>query len=354
MTLDSSIPSHLRCPRTRTRQVSDKWVPAVPAYSSRPQENIESIVMSYFGVQVKGGEANKDKALVALQKIVDSFKEPNGPARHDMVRCIDAEGYYTAIAVAYWTDLATFHKWNESPAIANWWSSDERLNEGVGYFREILRPRMEQFETIFTAAHGPYEGVSVLFGKMSDPIIEHGYWGSMRDRLPMSQTSVMDPEGELTVKQGAPAQGGRVIINGHNNLTLIRSGEDWSTTEGEERRTWYEDIEPVLHEGMNFLRDEGLDIGCYSNRYLHHMDESGNKTERGFGYSLWRSLSALETWGASHPTHLQIFVTFNRLAKKFKELTLYHEVSVFDASNQYFEYINCHPKTGLLRAAAAA
>ena len=83
--------------------------------------------------------------------------------------------------------------------------------------------------------------------------------------------------------------------------------------------------------------------------YLH-MDENGNLLEKGFGYSLWRSISKLETWAESHHTHLQIFVTFNRLAKKFKELTLYHEVSVFDAANQYFEYINCHPTTGILRA----
>ncbi|CCB63713.1 phenylacetaldoxime dehydratase family protein [Hyphomicrobium sp. MC1] len=349
MTLDSSIPSHLRCPRTRTRQVSDKWVPPVPAFSSRPDPSIENIVMSYFGVQVEG-EEKKDQALAALQNIVASFKEQNGPARYDLVRFIDAQGYFNAIAVGYWLDTDTFHKWNESPAIANWWASDKRLTEGVGYFREILRPRMEQFETIFTHKHGPFEGVSVLFGEMSEPIIEHGYWGSMRDRLPLSQTSTMDPEGELSLSSGSPALGGRVIINGHDNLTLIRSGEDWSTTEGEERRTWYEEIEPVLHEGMNYLRDDGLEVGCYCNRYLHHMDENGNKTERGFGYSLWRSVSVLETWGATHQTHLQIFVTFNRLAKKFKNLTLYHEVSVFDGANQYYEYINCHPQTGLMRA----
>ncbi|WP_348270896.1 phenylacetaldoxime dehydratase family protein [Hyphomicrobium sp. GJ21] len=39
-----------------------------------------------------------------------------------------------------------------------------------------------------------------------------------------------------------------------------------------------------------------------------------------------------------------------RNANAFKDLTLYHEVSVFDASKQYFEYINCHPKTGVMRA----
>jgi aldoxime dehydratase len=349
MPLDSSIPSHLRCPRTRTRQVSDKWAPPVPAFSSRPAESIESIVMSYFGVQAKGDD-NKGRLCTAFQTIVDKFKEANGPARHDLVQFVDADGYLNLIAVGYWIDPAQFEQWNESPAVKGWWASDERLKEGVGYFREILRPRMEQFETIFTHEHGPFEGVSILFPEMSEPIIEHGYWGSMRDRLPLSQTSTIDPEGPLSVKQGTPALGGRVIISGHDNLTLIRSGEDWSTTEGEERRTWYDEIEPVLHEGMNYLRDDGLEAGCYCNRYLHHMDENGNRQEKGFGYSLWRSLSALETWGATHHTHLQIFVTFNRLAKKFKNLTLYHEVSVFDASNQYFEYINCHPKTGLLRA----
>jgi Haem-containing dehydratase len=104
-------------------------------------------------------------------------------------------------------------------------------------------------------------GLLRLLGSMSDPIIEHGYWGSMRDRLPLSQTDQMDPSGELTVKQGAPAKGGRVIVGGHDNLALIRSGEDWSLTEGEERRSWFEDIEPVLHEGMNYLRDDGLEGG---------------------------------------------------------------------------------------------
>jgi aldoxime dehydratase len=349
MALDSSIPLHLRCPRTRTRRVSDTWLPPVPMYSARGGDSIESLVMAYFGVQAKG-DAMKGRLCAAFQNILDSFKHPHGPSRHDLVQFVDGQGYLNLIAVGYWVDPAEYDTWNESPAVSRWWSSDDRLKEGVGYFREVLSPRMEQFETIFTHEHGPLEGVSILLGSMSDPIIEHGYWGSMRDRVPLSQTDSMDPSGELVVKQGAPAAGGRVIVSGHQNLALIRSGEDWSLTQGEERRTWFEDIEPVLHEGMNYLRDEGLEAGCYCNRYVHHMDEDGNPLEKGFGVSLWRSLSDLEKWAESHHTHLQIFVTFNRLAKKFKELTLYHEVSVFDASNQYFEYINCHPQTGVLRA----
>ncbi len=351
MELDSSIPSHLRCPRTRTRRVSDTWQPAVPMYSARGDASIENMVMAYFGVQSKGDEM-KARACAAYRTICASFAQPDGPARHDLVQQVDGQGYLNLIAVAYWTDLEKYDRWNSSPAGADWWAADERLEEGLGYFREILRPRMEQFETIYTHDYGPLEGVSLLMGSMSEPIIEHGYWGSMRDRLPLSQTDVLDPKGELTVRQGNPALGGRVIIDGHDNLTLIRSGEDWSKTQGEERDTWFDKIQPVLLEGMNYLRDNGLEVGCYTNRYCYHMDEAGHIEDRGFGVSLWRSMSKLETWAESHHTHLSIFVTFTKLARKFKELTLYHEVSVFDASNQYFEYTNCHPQTGLLRGVA--
>ena len=36
------------------------------------------------------------------------------------------------------------------------------------------------------------------------------------------------------------------------------------------------------------------------------------------------------------------------------KLRLYHEVSVSDAKNQVFEYINCHPQAGMLRGAQPA
>ena len=35
-------------------------------------------------------------------------------------------------------------------------------------------------------------------------------------------------------------------------------------------------------------------------------------------------------------------------------LRLYHEVAVLRAEDQHFEYLNCHPATGLLRLAATA
>ena len=162
-TLDSSIPKHLRCPRTRHRRVSDTWKPPYPAFSAIVDPKVEQIVMAYYGVQAKG-DAMKGPLCAAFQKIRDSLKLADGPARHDLVQFTDAEGYLNLIVVAYWQDPKTHQSWSNSPAVAGWWSSDDRLKEGVGYFREVLSPRMEQFETIFTHDYGPFEGVSILFG----------------------------------------------------------------------------------------------------------------------------------------------------------------------------------------------
>lgn len=349
MGIESSIAPHLRCPRTRTRRVSDTFRPPYDCWSARADLSVEQVTMAYYGVQSKG-DALKGKACAAFRQLIDTFKLPDGPGHHDLVHQVDGDGYDNMIAIAYWTNPAMYKRWNDSPAIAGWWNSDDRLKEDIGYFREILSPRMEQFETIYGAKE--LEGVGVVMGSMSsDPIVEHGYWGSMRERFPLSQTDTMDPEGAVELKQGQPKQGGRVAMRGHKNLAVIRSGEDWSNAEGEERRTWFEEIQPVLLDGMNYLRDDGLQVGCYCNRYVYHMDENGNLLDKGFGYSLWRSLAHLEQWAESHPTHLQIFGTFLRLVEKLPNLKLYHEVSVFDADAQHYEYINCHPNTGLMRAA---
>jgi aldoxime dehydratase len=105
---------------------------------------------------------------------------------------------------------------------------------------------------------------------------------------------------------------------------------------------------------MDFLRDEGQSVGCYSNRYVQFIDLEGRPLEQSFGLGHWRSLDLLERWAESHPTHLRIFVTFMGVAANLTKLRLYHEVAVFDAAAQQYEYINCHPGTGLMRDAAAA
>jgi aldoxime dehydratase len=190
-----------------------------------------------------------------------------------------------------------------------------------------------------------------VMGSVSGEINEHGYWGSMRERFPVSQTDWIQPSGALTVTSGNPDEGGRVVVKGHDNIALIRSGQDWKHAPADQRLLYLDRIEPTLADGMSFLRDNGQAVGCYSNRFVQSIDIDGTLLEESYNVGHWSSLAALERWAESHPTHLRIFATFVNNAANLERIRLYHEVSVSDGSNQTFEYINCHPATGLMRDA---
>ncbi|MEH3118832.1 MAG: phenylacetaldoxime dehydratase family protein [Methylorubrum populi] len=348
--MESAIDKHLRCPRTLSRRVADDYQPPFPMWVARAAEDLTRVVMGYIGVQYRE-EGRRPQALAALRNIVGQFGLADGPLSHDLTQHRDAQGYENLIAVGYWRDHASYERWSGAAAVSDWWSSDERLSDGIGYMREIVSPRADQFETLY-AFKDQFPGVGAIMDDVSDDILEHGYWGSMRDRFPISQIDWMSPDGELTVVAGDPDGGGRVVVRGHANVALIRSGQDWADADGDERRLYLDEIEPTLRAGMDFLRDNGQSIGCYSNRYVQYIDSDGNLLEKSYNIGHWRSLAALERWAESHPTHLRIFVTFFRVAPGLSKLRLYHEVSVFDAGHQLYEYINCHPHTGMMRDAS--
>lgn len=347
--MESAIGEHLKCPRSLTRRVPDSYDPPFPMWVGRADQDVRQVVMGYLGVQFAGA-GSRDSALQALRHMVEDFALPDGPLHHDTTHHVDKSGYDNFILVGYWKDPAAYRRWAQSPAVADWWSSEERLSEGLGYFREIVAPRAEQFETLY-AFQDALPGVGALMDGVSGEINEHGYWGSMRERFAISQTDWMLPSGTLHVVHGDPESGGRVMVAGHDNVALIRSGQDWVDAEDDERRLYLEEILPTLQAGMDFLRDNGEAVGCYSNRFVQSIDLDGNLLDRSYNIGHWGSLDKLERWAESHPTHLRIFTTFFRVAENLDKLRLYHEVSVFDASSQLYEYVNCHANTGMLRDA---
>jgi aldoxime dehydratase len=299
-------------------------------------------VMAYFGVQHRGDGAAAGAALAALQQRCGA---PGGPGHADTARWTDAAGHANRIVTAYWDDVSGFERWFADHGAA--WSRTPI--DGAGTWTEVQRPRVERYETLFSAPDRR-EGIAVLARDMSGEIMEHAYWGGARDRIAASQTDGMAPQGALRFER----EGGFVRVHGHDAMCLIRSGQDWSDTGGDERALYLGDVEPVLREGMDFLRDDGVAVGCFSNRYVVVEGADGRPTDRSYGLSWWKSLAALERWAESHPTHVAIFGAAMRYLSKLgpaAKLKLYHEVSVVDAAEQQFEYLNCHPGTGLLRAA---
>jgi aldoxime dehydratase len=342
--MESAIPSHLKVERTRHRRVPDDYQPPYPSFVARHGPAVEKVVMAYFGVQHKGDAP--PACATALSWIADVFATPHGPRHWDRASYMDEAGYSNVVSVAYWDDQSAFYAW--FLAAREGWMGDRRDFAGLGTFIEVLSPSVGNYETLFSSLGRP-EGVATLADGMSGEIEEHAYWGGMRDRIPLSQTSAMAPAGTPSLLR----EGNRVRVKPHENICLIRSGQDWSDTESAERKMYLDDVEPVLRAGMEFLRDEGLAIGCFANRYMTVLDRDGRPTEKSYGMSWWKSLAALERWAESHPTHVRIFGAAMKYLSSLgpaAKLRLYHEVTVAPAADQFFEYKDCHERSGMLRA----
>ncbi|TWA97466.1 phenylacetaldoxime dehydratase family protein [Bradyrhizobium stylosanthis] len=340
--MESAIPLHLETTRTRHKRVPDDYQPPYPSFVARYKPAVNRVVMAYFGLQYSG--AAPPGAMQALKDLAGLFAGEGGPSHWDRASYADQAGYDNVVTVAYWDDVTRFDAWF-APAREAWTG---RVREGVGTFVEVLRPVVARHETLFSSLDRP-EGVAVIADGMSGEVQEHAYWGGMRDRIPLSQTDAMAPGGSPELIR----DGARLRVKAHDNLCLIRSGQDWSDTEASERKLYLDDVEPVLREGMDFLRDEGLAIGCYANRYMNVIAADGSASEKSYGQSWWKSLAALERWAESHPTHVRIFGAAMKYLSTLgpsAKLRLYHEVTVAAADEQFFEYLNCHAKTGMLAA----
>lgn len=200
--------------------------------------------------------------------------------------------------------------------LKDFWTNLERGRD-VGWFLEVFSPSIDRFETVFSNDTIP-EGAAHMRESVSGPMREHVYWGSMRDRLAVSQTDALEGEhfgvserGELTDTKSR-----RVRVAGRKNLCVIRSGQDWSGTNPRERKLYLETMHPVLVKGMEFLTKEGSEVGCLSNRFTEVADHADptRSTDQTFGLGYFDNIASLEGWSKQHKTHLDIFGRFLQYA----------------------------------------
>lgn len=332
--------------RTQPKRMPPGWNPPVPAWSAVFGDKVKQVVMAYFGVQSADGREGPASAEIA-----QNLRRGESPDHMDRAHYVDEAGYSTTILIAYWLDPERYEAWTRSSGFVGWWAARETASDGLGYFIEIIAPEHDRFETLLSSPAFTH-GISVRSESISEPIKEHLYWGGMRDRLPVS---AIDPlhhgeNGNIT----ADAAGKRVRVAPGDNLCLIRSGQRYGKTDGVERETYLGEIEPALRAGMDYLRDQGQEVGCIATRYMTELSSDGSRQEVTFGMSWFKSLGHLEYWAAHHETHLLIFSKFLKMAQQLgpaMKLELWHEVSVVPSVGQVFEYVNCHPRTGLMRLA---
>jgi aldoxime dehydratase len=346
----SAIPQHLKVartvPPTRNPPVGNS---EFASFSHWLPKDMKALSIAYLGVQ--SATADWSELTDAIRDLDRGLDRAGGPDHRDRARYEDEAGYKTIMIAAYWLQPNVFEKWRSGDGMQ--WVDPLTAPDGLGRFLEALCPSLDRLETINSSAEGR-EGFGAIAESVSPPIAEHGYWGSMRDRLPISQVNAVTRGADGPVLESR----GRVeVIRLDANACIIRSGQDYSDTKGEERNYYLQNVEPTLRTGMTFLRDDGLPIGCYVNRYVQIVDADFALTEKSYAVSWWVDMAALEHWAKSHPTHVAIFNSFMRHMTRFDQdaqLRLYHEVMVPDANQQEFRYLDCHPNTGVLRAVSKA
>jgi hypothetical protein len=312
--------------------------------------------MAVIGAQNQTGRSNDNFAL-NLQSFVEGVGDNIHPRHWEWAANTDSSGAYNKVIIAYWESKANYLRWATESGFENWWQNLDPEKETSGWFKEIFFPAVERFETVFSNKEA-CEGAAYMRENMSEPIREHVYWGSMRDRLPVSQTDSLigtkwPDDTHTQTADTRETNRKRISVPGRKNLAIIRSGQDWSDTNPVERNLYLETMHPVLIKGMDFLRDNGEETGCISNRFMEVIDAkpTGSSTDKTFGLCYFNDLASLERWSSQHKTHLDIFGRFLQYAKELQgdiSLRLFHEVLVLEPEQQDFEYIACHPRTGML------
>ena len=281
---------------------------------------------------------------------------PHKPQYWELASYTDNQYYYDEAIIAYWYSSEEYEDWVAETGFGTWWESLGPETEECGWFKEIFFPAIDRFETVFSSSAAE-EGAAHMKEGMSGAIKEHVYWGSMRDRLPASQTDSMTGDAwkppSTTDEKRLETKGQRIKVPSRRNLAVIRSGQDWSSTLPAERHLYLQSMHPILLQGMDFLRDHGSTVGCICNRFMSvtSCKPPGRSVDKTFGLGYFDDLGSLERWSRSHKTHLDIFGGFLRYAKELRNevsLKLFHEVLVLGSEQQEFEYVNCHGGTGML------
>lgn len=312
--------------------------------------------MAIIGVQHEGEVEPQGSEYQQLVSFLERGSEASRPKYWEAAAVTDNRGFRNEVVIPYWQTKADFDQWKADSGFGDFWSGLQAQPEH-GWFLEVFLPTIDRFETVFSDNIVP-EGAANMRAGVSGEMQQHVYWGSMRDRMAAAQTDHLVgerafPKSSAERAEKADTRAKRVQVPGRPNLAMIRSGQDWSNTTPHERKLYLETMHPVLTKGMNFLRDEGEEVGCISNRFMDcmHKTSPAEITERTFGLAYFDDLKSLEGWSKQHKTHLDIFGRFLQYAAELQNnvsLRLFHEVMVLKPEQQFFEYIGCHDTSGML------
>src|SRR5262245_30469294 len=126
--------------RTEPKRMPPDWQPRGPAWSAVFGDDVQQVVMAYFGVQ--SATAETPPAMAHLEAILARSTSPDHVER---ARYIDEAGFTTTVVIAYWLDAHRFDSWTTGSGFQAWWGSRGDDGDGLGYFVEIIGPTRDRF-----------------------------------------------------------------------------------------------------------------------------------------------------------------------------------------------------------------
>lgn len=337
-------------PRTIPARRPEGFKPPVQRYQLRWPLPVHTVVTEYFAMQGEVFDWPAQRSFIT--RVREGLSEPDGPGAHEIMRNDDKRGFTEVIVVAYWLDTLAHARWSQSSRLVRWLAAPERLDGSCGYWRETMSVPFDRLETNYS-----YTDYKIGLARCAPgELVAHdtnAYFGAMRDRIPISAIDPLEsPHGRsMPHAPDRTTRRRRIRIVPPLNLTAIRSGQYWAKAGPEQHNDYTENLQRKLNIGMSYIDGNRDATGCCTMRMMFNIDEEGRALDESSALAYFLSLGHLEGWSHSHPTHLDIYhhaIAMMRKYKEKREVRTWHEVYVLASGGGVFEYVNCHPETGLL------
>lgn len=325
------------------RSRPETFEPPYAAHTTIFPESWPDYASCLIGVQAEPG-ADPAPLQAKVEAALRSGPEPLHVERSTET---DARGFTNELYAAYWREPADVEAWRESESVRSVFEAD--LSGPLGLWRETIVAPISNVDP--SGLRDRHEwGV----GRHVRQVWEryHGYYGSMRDRMPAGHdSSIEGDDAPLRDPEPVDSLGRRLIVRGQHNLCYIRGVFGWRQAREDEAKVFVDEMLPIYERGAHFLRDNPVETGCVCARVVREV-QTDHDTGIDIETIAWfTSLKALEKWTHKHPTHGAIFGKIIDIAGRFDfklELNLGHEVVVVPEGGAQMEYNNCHPYTGFL------
>ncbi len=299
--------------------------PPVPRYSAiLPQQ--DKVAVLFMGVQSTDAAALGD---VSFDDLLKAGSDP-APVYVDYATFTDPQGYLNRVAALYWLKATDFTAWSRQTAVGAWRERIAALSS-IGLWWEPVAVDANYMETIaFKEYLRGFSGCPVGFATTEGT----GYWGAARDRIPAAAYDLFEGSDVVAEPEADAAKIPYRKIEPPKNMTVIRSGVTWEQCEGEQLRDYEQRIRPALDAGMEYLRSNPRETGCFALRQVGCVNPDGKDIAEGYSLGAFVSLGHLESWAKDYPSHLAIYTRALAARKKYQgklQLRTYNEIFIVDA-----------------------